>query len=192
VQRDGFLTDYYLLRERDGTPRPVWVNPNADFALYDRVLFDPVTVWGNDVDSSVDVPVGVLHYLCWALLTSTRDDVTGRGIAIVSAPGRGVLRIRLAITEAASAPNLIATVMPTAGAATVEPSPATRARMLAARIEGEITDSITGEVLCVAAQPLDQTGDANERIEQLIAEWAAQLAGVIRRDPGQGEMKRGS
>ena len=46
VQESGFLGDYSMLSEgKEGEALRVYKNPNANWASYDKVMLDPVTVW---------------------------------------------------------------------------------------------------------------------------------------------------
>lgn len=46
VRPSGFLSDYSVLRKgRDGQAALVYWNMDADFAAYDSVMIDPVTIW---------------------------------------------------------------------------------------------------------------------------------------------------
>jgi Protein of unknown function (DUF3313) len=96
----GFLDDYTLLREgAPGEVALVYRNPDADWTRYDKVLLEPVTLWRSGWNSLDPVPEDDLLRLVSAFENALRRQL-GAGFRLVDQPGPGVIRIRLAITEA--------------------------------------------------------------------------------------------
>lgn len=57
VETSGFLEDYSQLQEgKEDEALLVYINPAADFSLYDKVLLDDVTVWRAADSDLQDVP----------------------------------------------------------------------------------------------------------------------------------------
>jgi hypothetical protein len=97
VEPSGFLGDYSQLKPgRGDQAQLIYIDPEADFSPYQRVLIEPVEVWqragGSDADS--------------ADLASLADDL-GSALRkqlqlefdLVDSPQPGTLRIRTAITQ---------------------------------------------------------------------------------------------
>jgi hypothetical protein len=194
VQPAGFLEDYSVLKEREDTPRLYYVHPTADFNKYDKLMFDPVTVWATEENDLSEVPRKDLDRLCNMLYTTLKKDIEKRGHRkIVTTPGPGVIRCRLAITEASSASkmNLVATILPQmsivgegVGLAT-----GTRGFVGKASIEGVARDSLTGELLVAGVdrrQGGRDLGTGWSHVEDALKVWAEQIG----KDFGGGDPRR--
>src|SRR5690349_3697102 len=96
----GFLDDYTRLRPggRDDIAL-VYRDPDVDWTAYHKVLFEPVTLWRSGRRSLDPVPEADLLRLIDDLESAVRRRL-GAGFTLVDEPGPGVMRIRLAITEA--------------------------------------------------------------------------------------------
>jgi hypothetical protein len=152
AEPSGFLGDYSKLKE-GGKDEALLVyrNPSASFASYDKILFEPVTVWASKkVEIPDDELQGVVDYL-----DSAVRNALGGDYQLVDRAGPGTLRLRIAITEAIDANAVMGTV------STIVP----QARLLSeakrvatgtagfvgtAGVEGELSDSLTGERLFAA------------------------------------------
>jgi hypothetical protein len=148
----GFLDDYGRLRPggRDEV-RLVYRNDAADWHRYHSVMLEPVTIWRSGRKSLDPVPEDDLLRLAHDFEQLLRARL-GRGFRVVDRAGSGVLRIRLAITQAhASDPVLDVVTVPPADApppAGSDPLDAETRRFLdAAVIEGELVDAETGALL---------------------------------------------
>ena len=135
-------------------------DPAARWDAYDKVLFEPVTLWRSGRKSLDPVPERDLLRLAGDLQRAVRRRL-GKGWTLVNAPGPGVMRVRLAITQARATDavlDVLTTETPSLhGAKTNGPVDAeTRAFIEAASIEGEITDAQTGQIL---AQGIDRRID---------------------------------
>jgi len=153
VDASGFLDDYGLLRPGSpGDIRLVYRNPAADWRRYQAVILDPVSIWRSGRESLAPVPENDLLRLADDFEMAVRSRL-GQSFPLVDRPGTGVMRIRLAITEArASDPVLdVETVpaeeKPSAGKGSDLLDTETRRFVDSAVIEGEIVDAETGVVL---------------------------------------------
>lgn len=184
VETSGFLGDYSMLQEgKDGEALLLYLNPNADWASYDKVLFESVSIWHGE-DSKLDgIPKADLqhlaNYLHTAIVTKLRADYQ-----IVNEPGPGVLRIRMAITDAEKSKDVLDVFftieqqnlhLPGGKVMTVD------AGSVAGKvgIEGEITDARSGVMLAAAVDNRsDSKIDLKESwngVEQAFQYWAERL-----------------
>ena len=153
VETAGFLGDYSQLREGEGDEAQlVYVAPGVDWSGFDAVLIDSVTIWRTEStdDISAEDQQRLTDYLYQAIQEQLSPDYR-----IAERPGPGVLRLRVAITEARGANvtlNTVTTVVPQLRAATTLGGMATGTSTLVgkAAIEGEITDSLSGRRLLAA------------------------------------------
>ena len=102
AEMSGFLDDYALLRE--GGPNDsalVYRAPDANWSAYDKVLLEPVTLWRSGRKSLEPVPQEDLLRLVTDFQSAVRKGL-GEGFRVVDQAGPGVMRIRLAITDAGS------------------------------------------------------------------------------------------
>jgi len=191
-EMSGFLDDYSLLRAgRPGEVARVYRNPNADWARYDRVLLEPVTLWRSGRRSLDPVPENDLLRLVSAFESALRRQI-GAGFRLVDEPGPGVMRIRLAITEA-RASDPILDVLRAHGPPLPAPSdgpldPELRRFVAGAAIEGEIRDAQTNELLSAGvdrrregAPPLETWAELNRALDG----WAERLCERLERRTGE-------
>ena len=174
----GFLDDYALLREGGpGEVGLVYRNPAADWTAYDKVLLEPVTLWRSGRKSLDPVPEGDLLRLIADFEASLRERL-GEGFPLVDEPGPGVMRIRLAITQA-RASDPILDVLTARGDASPSATnggplhPEMRRFLDGAAIEGEIRDARSGELLAQGVErrrreggvPLDTWADVERALD---------------------------
>lgn len=101
-ETSGFLGDYSQLKEGgSGEAKLLYINPNADFSKYNKVMIDRVQLWKSE---EADSPLGSLsakdqQFLVDTLYSSLEEKLSG-DYEIVDKAGPGVLRLRAAITEA--------------------------------------------------------------------------------------------
>ena len=149
VQPSGFLGEYSKLRPGGkGDPLLFYRNPAADFRAYDKVIVEPVTIWRQEGSELGEMPNHDRQRLSTLLEAKIIEAVKLEGLQVVRQPGPGVLRIRAAITEAEQSNvqmDVVATAMPLPSFSKM--ATGTRAFVGRAAIEGEMTDSQTGEVL---------------------------------------------
>ena len=183
----GFLDDYSLLRE-GGQDEVAYVyrNPDAKWTSYDRVLLEPLTLWRSGRGSLDAVPEGDLLRLVSDLEDAVRRHLGG-GFALVDKPDVGVMRIRLAITEArATDPTLDVLRAHSGGAVTPGAGPLheeTRKFIEQAQIEGEIRDAKTDQLLAAGVDRRRRTGAVSivtwADVDRLFDFWAARVCGRL-------------
>jgi len=155
VQKSGFLPDYSIMKPgKEGQALLVYRNPDANIAKYNKILLDPVTVIRNK-NSSSDVPTEELQKLGTDFYNTIKARLQA-DYEMVSTPGPGVMRIRVALTEAdPSHPgmDLITTVVPIGLALSFGKEAATGTGTFVgqASAEVEVTDSEDGTLLMEAA-----------------------------------------
>ena len=181
----GFLDDYSLLRE--GGPdqvRLVYRNPKADWPVYDKILFEPVTLWRSGKKSLDPVPEEDLLRLVSDFETALRTRLGAR-FGLVETAGPGVMRIRLGITEARVADPILDVLAARGSAgprsADTEPlHPELRRFIERADIEGEIRDAQSGELLAQGVDRRRQDGTALPLntwadVDHILDLWADRL-----------------
>ncbi len=180
----GFLRDYaQLATGKEGEAQLVYVNPQADFGKYTKILIEPVTIW--DDAQTATIPRDEAQLLADDLDDALRFTLR-RNFALVDHPGPGVLRLRSAITEAQASWHVedqiasryddeLRARMPS------EPSSETRDFVGRAGVEGEVLDSLTGERLLAAvdrragAHTLQFKKNGWQDVKDAFAYWAERL-----------------
>jgi hypothetical protein len=186
----GFLDDYAMLVPGTGEqPTFVYRNPDARWADYDRVLFEPVAIWRSGASSLADVPQEDLERIAWTLQRSVAARLAQR-FTLVDQAGPGVLRVRLALTDARQ-DDAVLDVFTWAVPPQAEPKggealgAATQRFVDAAAIEGEVSDATSGTVLAAGVdrrryRPLTTWG-ALDAAAQRWAAWFAERLEQVRR-----------
>ena len=161
-----------------------YINPNAKWASYDKLIVDPVTVWKDE--GTKDVDPEDLQRLANDFWSKIRDEM-GKDYKIVHEGGPGVMRIQTAITEAeASDPTMdtVTSIIPQTRLLTGAKGIAAGGKpgfVGAASIEMKVTDTKTGELLGAAidrrAGTKNISGATNEwgDIEDNYTFWAKRL-----------------
>lgn len=151
----GFLSDYSLLQP-GGEDRALllYLNPNADFSAYDKVLLKRAKVWFTKGATKPEASMMELSRLA-ELFTTEVDLKLREDYEMVYEPGPGVMQIRLALTQAQEsvvAIDLAPGAIPHSPliSASTRLATGTRDFVGQAGVEGEITDSQTGEILVAA------------------------------------------
>jgi hypothetical protein len=153
VEPSGFLGNYAQLQEGgEGEAKLVYIDRTANWAGYDKMMIDPVTIW-YDADAS-NVPKEEAQVLADYLDASLRHHLK-QDYALVDRPGPGVLRLRVAMTEAQGAKtalNLVSTVVPQLRALSTVKKIATGTHAFVGRagVEAEILDSMSNRRLAAA------------------------------------------
>jgi hypothetical protein len=149
----GFLGDYSQLKKGGkGQALLIYVNRQVDFKKYHGIIMDPVQVYVSDANSKLGlVPKEdlqrMVNYLDSKVRTLLEKDFT-----VVETPGPGVVRLRLAITEAKGANvvmNTVSSLVPVGLAISEVKNIAvgSHSAVGAAGIECEVLDAQTGERL---------------------------------------------
>jgi len=170
-ERSGFLGDYSQLREGEsGEAQLVYVDPAADWKRYDAIQLDSVTIWRTEdtTDLSTEDRQRLTDYLFAAIHNELSQDYR-----MVDRPGPGVMRLRVAITDARGAKvvlNTITSVVPQLRLATTLGGAATGVSVFVgkAAIEGEITDSLSGRRLMAAVD----TRQGTKALRDGVGKWS--------------------
>lgn len=125
-----------------------YVNPAAQWTQYNKVLIAPVSFWGGD---STTVPAADQQALV-NYFTDALNQQLGKKFEVVSQPGAGVMKIEVAMVDAAAATPVLRSVsmiVPQAHMLSNLKYLATGTFPFvgAAQAEGKITDSTSGQVL---------------------------------------------
>jgi hypothetical protein len=134
-----------------------------------------VTLWRSGRRSLDPVPEGDLLRLIADLEAAVRRRL-GDGFELVDEPGAGVMRIRLAITEAHSSDPVLDVLRGRGDAEATQGNgpldPETRKFIDNAEIEGEIRDARTNQLLAAGidrrhkgARPLDTWADVDRALD---------------------------
>jgi uncharacterized protein DUF3313 len=132
----------------------VWVNPNAQWRNYNKVLLEPVQFWAA-ADSKV--PAADQQTLTTYFYNSLQTNLQ-KSFGLVSQPGPSVIKLEVALMDATTAtPGLrsVSVVVPQARILNLAQSMATDSYAFAGSAEAEMkaTDSLSGELL---AEAVDQ------------------------------------
>jgi hypothetical protein len=153
VQESGFLGDYSQLKPGEsGEAQLLYVASNANFSAYNAIVIDSVAIWQAEGSATISEADG--KRMAAELYQALHSELS-KDYRIVERPGPGVLRIRAALTEAKAAkvvPATVTTILPPPRLITTVAGVAADVQTLVgrARIEGEITDSLTGRRLMAA------------------------------------------
>ena len=154
VQKSVFLHDYSQLKPGgDDQAALVYVKPDLDLKVYDKIMFDRMMVLLHDnADSWVDPAMlkELTDYYQQALINAVEGKYQ-----VVDQPGPGVLWVRVAITQVKpSKPvaNTLSTILPVGWAVAGATKVASGDNMGTgeATSELEVLDSVTGERLAAA------------------------------------------
>ena len=151
--KSGFLGDYSDLQEGGkDEPQLIYIDPSANWSQYNAIHIDSVSLWRDK--KTDDVPKEDQQRLTDYLYSALHKQL-GEDYQIVDQPGPGVLRLRAAVTEAKGSKvvlNTITSIVPQLRLLTTIGGMAAGTSVLVGKvgIEGEITDSISGERLMAA------------------------------------------
>jgi hypothetical protein len=152
VEPSGFLRNYSQLEPgKDGQAKLVYINPVVDWAGYTAMQFESVTLWPGKEGHLASLSPEDQQMLADRLYQAVHDAVS-KEIKMVSAPGPGVMRVRVALTEADSTNvvlNAVATVVPQIRTVSTLVGLAANTSMTvgSASVEGEVLDSLTNQRL---------------------------------------------
>ena len=189
AEPSGFLTDYSKLHaganEADSTL--VYFMPDkAKFKSYTKVWLEPVQVWRGEQSDAKDLEKEDAAYLSQFLWSRLNEEFR-KDYLMVQAPGPGVMRFRVGITEAGKnipvLDNLTAALPVSMVLSDAKRSlGGTQSFVGKATIEVEVADSQTGELLAAAVdrrgggkyawKSLHRWGD----VEAAYTYWAKKFA----------------
>jgi hypothetical protein len=153
TEKSQFLKDYSQLTKGDKAQLR-YVDPLANFKSYQSILMDPVKLYASTEhkmeDISYDEWQALLNYLDAAVREHLSKDYT-----FVQKPGPGVMRLRIALTQAdrSNVPlDTVSTVLPIGLAISALKAGITGKHSFvgAAGIEAELLDSQTGKRIAAA------------------------------------------
>jgi hypothetical protein len=156
-QYSGWLKDYSGLTEQTdpkGNKVMRYVSPDLTAANYDALLIEPVDFY-PEPQTSPQVSAEALQKLALYMTQKMKEDCAAKGVKVVDAPGKGVVRLRTAITsvgvqvEGRSAYQYIPQAFVVSAAYRAS---AGNPYQGALRLEIEATDSMTGERLVVSVR----------------------------------------
>lgn len=152
----GFLSDYSKLKpDPDNSGAEIWIKPGFRLKNYDKILLDNIVVWYKDKAAYKGINASKLKILTDYLHTAIIKAL-GADYPVVTEPGPGVLRIRIAITELVPTKpeiSVVVLVLPYATIADLLASTTTKGGFGSspyvgdAAIESEFLDSVTNERL---------------------------------------------
>lgn len=170
----GFLRDYAKLKPLPEDPKVLYYErPNVNWKKYTKLLLDPIMVYyspaAKDQHIHPDELKKLTDYFRNAVIEAVKD-----AYPVVDKPGRGVLRIRAAITD-------VIPTNPFVNIVTVATS-LTPVDIGGAAIEAEFLDSLTNERLMAIvdrkkATPLDLVEGFTKwgHAEAAFKAWATEL-----------------
>ena len=186
VVKTGFLSDYSILKEGEGDHEALlrYINPDADWRSYDKIIFDSVTVWKNE--ETQDVSPEDLQMLTDFVYDKFHEALS-QDYTIVTQPGPGVMRVAFAITEAeASSPtaDVVTSIIPQTRILTGIKGYAVGGKpgfVGSAGLEAKVTDAKTGKILLEAVDrrggTKDLSGMTNDwnDVEKAYIYWASAI-----------------
>jgi hypothetical protein len=173
VKYSGFLTDYPEFKpDPKGSLDLVYLQEGVDFKSYNKVMFDHVLFLVKDDAKYKGIHVDELRQLADSFHMAVVDALEG-AYPLVSEPGPGVLRIRVAITDVkASNPflNTITTILPTGLAiSTIKRGlTGTHSFVGESSMEAEFLDSQTNERIGAA---IDRKAAAKYKVIKGLRKW---------------------
>ena len=164
VRYSGFLEQYPELKlDADGSGAHIYRKPGTNLGDYDKILIEPIEVWMADDSKykgfSVDDLKEITDELREKLVAALEPD-----FPVVSKPGKGVLVIRLAITDvyAKKKKRGLLGYVP-AGAVIGAVTGRYRAKLKDATIEAELLDAQTNEQLSVLIDKLSVSKGGSDK-----------------------------
>ena len=154
-ETSGFMQNYSNFTPgEEGQPNLVYLNPNRDFRPYNKVLIDHVVVYFNPESENKGIDPLQLTELTQHFHQALVDALKDR-YPIVEAAGKGVLRIRTAITDVEPGrpvAGAATSVVPVGVAVSLIKKSTTGSNMAVGRasMEIELVDSLSGMRLAAA------------------------------------------
>ncbi|MDH5564076.1 MAG: DUF3313 domain-containing protein [Nitrospirota bacterium] len=185
VVETGFLaaSERSMLTEGESNEALLrYINPDADWRSYDKVILDSVTVWKNP--ETQDVSREDLQMLT-DFAYSQIHDALSLDYTFVTKPGPGVIRATFAITEAEAsnpAADVVTSIIPQTRILTGAKGLVVGGKpgfVGTAGLEAKFTDAQTGKILAMAVDrrggTKDLSGMTNEwnDVEKAYIYWAA-------------------
>jgi hypothetical protein len=182
----GFLSNYSDLRPGKGDEAAlVYVRPDVNWKHYTAVIFESVTLWPGKDGGLANLSPEDQQMLVDSLYKSVHDALA-KVTTITTTPGPGVLRLRVALTEADSTNvvlNAVATIVPQVRVVSTVMGLAASTSLTvgSATIEGDVRDSLSNQR--VAAFVDERIGQRSLRglgtwsqVNAAFDHWGEQLA----------------
>ena len=100
VEASGFLKDYSMLKKGEGDEALLrYINPEADFSKYRKIILEPVTVWRGSKSGLAKMDVEDVQKLVDYLHSKVNEELE-KDFTLVDRPGGDTMRIRIALTDA--------------------------------------------------------------------------------------------
>jgi hypothetical protein len=183
----GFLRDYSQLRTgRNDQAQLVYIKPGVRWASYNKILIDPITVYAVPGNPLAKLPRDQLNALA-GYLHATLGEQLSQHHQLVKEAGPGVLRLRVAITEAGAGKpvmGVISSLTPPGLALSTLKTVATGqgTGTGSARVEMELQDALTRQRLAAgvdaqAGNKRDFFGNFNkwDDAQDAFDGWAVKL-----------------
>jgi len=167
----GFLGDYSKLAPREGfDAQEVYVAPKVQWAKYDSIYIESATLWVKDDSTKIDPKD---QKMLTDMLYKSMSEKLGEKFKLAKADGPGVIKLRMALTEARGARvalNTVTTVIPQARMVStiIGLGTDTAALVGAASLEAEATDGITNERLAAVVDSRAGT----KGVMRMLSKWA--------------------
>lgn len=155
VEPKGFISDVSMLEEDpEGKVTLVYINENVDFASYDKVWLETITIYVFEGSKLADMPEEKQKKLL-AYMQVALERELGKNNQIVDEAGPGVAQLRFALTEISGSNTLVdtvTTVVPPARAFSELKRIVTGKHLGVGQVafESEALDSVTGERIAAA------------------------------------------
>ena len=95
----GFLDDYSSLKpDPDQKGAKIYIKPDADLGMYDKIVFDPIEIFYAPDTKYKGISPDELKLLADAFRDLMVKELEPK-YPVIQTPGKGVLRVRLAITN---------------------------------------------------------------------------------------------
>ena len=173
----GFLSDYSKLEPVKGSDSIMhYVAPPETLAKYHAIILDPITVYFYQNSDVKKVDEKDVKHLEQVFYDELKADLVAANFTLVTKPGPGVGRLRIAFTDLKK------------GTPALNVLPQTKVSGMGlgqATAEGEFVDSVTGVQLWSAIKSetgsrfslsgLSEWGD----VEELCRQWAKQLVAIL-------------
>ena len=188
VVKTGFLSfsERSMLTEGESDHEALqrYINPDADWRSYNKVMINSVSVWKDE--ETQDVSPADLQMLSDFLYTHMHEALS-QDYTVVTQPGPGVMRAAFAITEAeASSPtaDVVTSIIPQTRILTGIKGYAVGGKpgfVGTAGLEAKLTDSQSGKPLAIAVDrrggTKDLSGMTNDwnDVEKAYIYWAAAI-----------------
>ncbi len=139
--KTGFLKDYSKLEpDPDIDGRHRYINPNMNAGEYSKFIVDPVVLSLSETGKERDIDQEDLNEQV-TFFHKTIVEELEKDYRVVSSPGKGVARVRVAITDVEKTNPLL----------NIHPgTKLTGAGLGGAGMEAELVDSVTGQTIAAA------------------------------------------